>query len=292
MKPRSIFKRPKVDYKKVENKKTDETTLYIYDEIGYWGVTAEDFVKDINDIKTGTINIRINSPGGSVFDGTAMFNAINQHKLKTIVYIDGLAASISSVIAMGADEVKMGKGASLMIHNPWSYAVGDSKVMRREADLLDKIGGTIASIYMEKTGKTEAEIKEMMEAETWLSPEESLEDGFVDSIDKIETEKAQVKFDLSMFSNVPDKLKDSKQKPTARQLERTLRDAGCTNKQAKAILADGFKDDILRDEENQEIEPKTVDHRDVDTVEKKDRISELINRAEKMAPSTKEEEQK
>jgi ATP-dependent protease ClpP protease subunit len=253
-------------------------------------VTAEDFVKDINDIKTGTINIRINSPGGSVFDGTAMFNAINQHKLKTIVYIDGLAASISSVIAMGADEVKMGKGASLMIHNPWSYAIGDSKVMRREADLLDKIGGTIASIYMEKTGKTEAEIKEMMEAETWLSPEESLEDGFVDSIDKIETEKAQVKFDLSMFSNVPDKLKDSETKPTARQLERTLRDAGCTNKQAKAILADGFKDDALRDEENQEIEPKTVDHRDVDTVEKKDRISELINRAEKMAPSSKEEE--
>ena len=292
MKPRSIFKRPKVDYKKVENKKTDETTLYIYDEIGYWGVTAEDFVKDINDIKTGTINIRINSPGGSVFDGTAMFNAINQHKLKTIVYIDGLAASISSVIAMGADEVKMGKGTSIMIHNPWSYAIGDSKVMRREADLLDKIGGTIANIYMEKTGKTETEIKEIMEAETWLSPEESLEYGFVDSIDEIETEKAQIKFDLSMFSNVPDKIKDSKQKPTARQLERTLRDAGCTNKQAKAILADGFKDDILRDEENQEIEPKTVDHRDVDTVEKKDRISELINRAEKMAPSTKEEEQK
>jgi hypothetical protein len=93
-----------------------------------------------------------------------------------------------------------------------------------------------------------------------------------------------------MFSNVPDKLKDSETKPTARQLERTLRDAGCTNKQAKAILADGFKDDALRDEENQEIEPKTVDHRDVDTVEKKDRISELINRAEKMAPSSKEEE--
>lgn len=247
---RSPFKpRAKVGSYKIENKTTEnEATVYIYDEIGWFGVIAEDFIKDLNDITAKTIHIRFNSPGGSVFDGTALFNAIKQAKAKTVTHIDGLAASISSVIALASDEVRMSENAFLMIHDPWSVVIGNADIMREEADLLDKVGGTIAKAYMDKTGKDEKEIKKLMAAETWMTAEEAEEMGFIDVIDKItdeEDEKAKATlFDLSVFANVPDKLKDGKQMPTVKDLERVLRDAGCSIKQAKAILSEGFKEDL------------------------------------------------
>lgn len=282
---------------KIENK-ADETTVYIYDEISWFGVNAEQFIKDLNGVTAKTIHIRFNSPGGSVFDGTAVYNAIKQHKAKTITHIDGLAASIASVIALASDEVRMADNAFLMIHEPWSLVIGDAATMREEADLLDKVGGVIAKTYMDKTGKDEAEIKAMMAAETWMTADEAKEMGFIDVIEDLkEEEKAKATlFDLSVFANVPDQLKENRQPPTARDLERILREAGCSAKQAKAILAEGFKDD-QRDVEpvddpppsepviQRDVEP-VVAQRDVEPPKpKKDRTAELLTRAELIAHS-------
>lgn len=293
---RSPFKVKPAGYKISNKAAPDETTVYIYDEVSWFGVQSEQFVKDLNAISAKTIHIRLNSPGGSVFDGTAIFNAIKQHKSRTVAHIDGLAASISSVIALAADEVRMSENAFFMIHDPWSIVIGNADTMREEAELLDKVKGTIVKTYMDKSGKTADEINEMMSAETWLTAEEAKELGFVDEIENAKTgEKAQATlFDLSVFANVPNKLKSQEKLITEREIERALRDIGCTAKQAKAIVAEGFKTD-LRDEavDTTPAALQTDTERDAvpaqrDVVKKdakKDRVSALLARAEVVAPS-------
>ena len=300
---RSPFKpRVKAGIYKIENKADEnEATVYIYDEIGWFGIMAEIFVKEMETIKAKTVHIRLNTPGGDVFDGTAIANAIKQHKSKTIIHIDGLAASIGSIIALAGDEIHMAENAFFMFHEAWSFVIGNASNMRDEADLLDKIDGVLAKTYAKKTGKEVNEIKDLMSAETWLTAEEALEMGMIDSIEEDEKdEKAKANlFDLSVFANVPDKLKGEKQKPTARDLERVLRDAGLSSKEAKAVLADGLGD--LRDEDD--LEPDVVDEsqrdveakdqRDVEEVDEpeedqaeelpiKDRTYDLIGRANKL----------
>ena len=125
---------------RIENKaKADEATIYIYDEISFWGVDAGQFVKDLGKLTAKTIRVRFNSPGGSVFDGIAMANAIRTHKSRVVAHIDGLAASIATIVAVAADEVLISEGAFMMIHGPWSIVMGDSDAMREEADLLDRL---------------------------------------------------------------------------------------------------------------------------------------------------------
>jgi len=280
---RSLFEPRANEAYKIINK-ADSATVYIYDEISWFGVSADQFVKDFNDIKASTIHLRVNSPGGSVFDGTAIFNTVQQHKSKVIAHVDGLAASIASVIIMAADEVHMSENAFIMIHEPWSIVVGNSDDMRQEANLLDKVGKPIVKTYMDKSGKDEKEIKKMMAAETWLTAEESLEMGFCDHIDK-KAEKAQSGlFDLSAFANVPDTLKEQKTAPTIRDIEHILRDAGCTKKQAKSILSDGWKEDC-RDDDLLTPDPTLSDQRDADTPKGVDRATALLVRAEIVAPS-------
>jgi len=282
--PRAALNKPKIE------NKSDEETVYIYDEISWFGVDAGTFVKDLNDIKAKTIHLRFNSPGGSVFDGTAIFNAIKQHKSKTVSHIDGLAASIASVIALASDEVRMSENAFLMIHDPWSIVIGNAETMREEADLLDKVGGVIAKTYMDKTGKEEKEIKKLMDAETWLTAEEAKEAGFVDVIEENEKdEKAKATlFDLSVFANVPAQLKGDKRTPTARELESLLKNSGFSNKQAKEILATGYRDEPLRDVE----EPPPQDsQRDAEEPpkKKKDRTADILTRAEMISPTKQED---
>lgn len=281
---------------KVENKaELDEATVYLYDEISWFGVDAGQFVKDLNDIKAKTIHLRFNSPGGSVFDGTAIFNAIKQHKSKTVSHIDGLAASIASVIALASDEVRMAENAFLMIHDPWSIVIGNADTMREEAEFLDKVGKTIAKTYMDKSGKDEKEIKAMMNAETWLTAEEAKEAGFVDIIEENDEKAKATLFDLSVFANVPAQLKGDKRTPTARELESILKSSGFSNKQAKEILANGYQDEPLRDEKKVETPPVQDSQRDVEEAaprdveetpqKKKDRTAELLTRAEVLAPT-------
>ncbi len=101
-----------------------EAEVYLYDEIGLFGVSAEQFVKDFAAIRAGKINLRINSPGGSVFDGMAIYQAVRRRRSETTTHIDGIAASMASIIALAADRVEMAKGASYMIHDPWVMAIG------------------------------------------------------------------------------------------------------------------------------------------------------------------------
>ncbi len=238
-----------------------EAEVLLYDEIGFFGIQAKEFVEQLNGIAAETINLRINSPGGSVFEGLTMANALQRHKARVIVHVDGLAASIASVIAMSADEVRMAKNAYLMIHDPWGIVVGGADDMRKEAELLDKVGGTIVQAYVDKTGKTPGEIAQLMRDETWFTAEEAEEIGLADVVE--ESKQVEDKFDLSVFNKVPAALNGGGNELNPRALEAALRDAGCSRKDAKAIVAKGLSG--LRDAE--------PDQRDADDRERLNEIA-------------------
>ena len=185
----------------IQNKAGGETAdIYIFDEIGTYGVTAQEFINDIKDLKGTSINLRINSLGGDVFDGMAMYNVIKRREAKTTVYIEGIAASIATIIALGADEVVMAENSLFMIHNAWGGTMGEAKDMRKTADTLDKISGELTDIYRKKTGLSYEALQEMMDEETWLNAEEAYELGFVDVIS--DSIKVAAKYDVSKFKNI------------------------------------------------------------------------------------------
>lgn len=188
------------DWYRIEAK-ADVTDIYIYDEISWFGVTADAFVRDLLLVNSPKIKLHINSPGGMVFDGFAIFNALKQHKASVDVYIEGLAASISSIIAMAGDKVYMAKNAFLMIHDPIVGTFGNADDLRKSAEMLDKIKENLVSTYVEKTGKDAETISQWMANETWFTAQEAKEIGFVDEI----TEEVQVKdgYDLSIFQKAP-----------------------------------------------------------------------------------------
>lgn len=267
MNKRSPFKPQAKGNYRIENKTDKEATIYIYDEIGWFGVEASDFVKDLDDIKAEITHIRLNTPGGNVFQGIAIANAIKQHKSKTIIHIDGLAASIGSIIAIAGDEIRMAENAFFMFHEAWTIVIGNAEGLREEAELLDKIDGVLAKDYAKQTGEKEDKIKELMAGgETWLTAEEALDMGMIDSIEEDKEEKASATiFDLSVFANVPDALKDIKKDLNERDCERALRDAGASRGRAKEILAKGFKGDP--NERDAQEEARLQAERDAQTAE-------------------------
>lgn len=186
-------------------KGTDTIEILIYDEIGGWGVSAKDFAMQLNNFKNiKNIELRLNSPGGSVMDGNAIFNALKRHKAQVHVSIDGMALSMGSVVAMSGDTISMAQNAMFMIHNPWGMAVGDSEEMRKTADVMDKMKATIITPYVNKTGSDAKAISELMDAETWFTSDEALEAGFIDEITDYFDIAAT--FDLTRFNNVPNHL--------------------------------------------------------------------------------------
>jgi ATP-dependent Clp protease, protease subunit len=134
----------------------------------------------LGDVKT--INLRINSPGGSAFSGVAIYNQLKRHPARIEVDVDGLAASIASVIAMAGDEVRMGEGAQMMIHDASSFSWGNADAMRRQADLLDQISSDLAEIYARRTGRTATEIRDLMRAETWFTAKQAVEHKLADAV--------------------------------------------------------------------------------------------------------------
>lgn len=153
----------------------------IYSDIGesFWGesVSAND-VKSSLEGMTGDVTVRINSAGGSVFDGFAIYNLLDQYNGQVHVKVDALAASAASVIAMAGDTIEMADNALMMIHDPWTMAVGGVDEMNKTAELLDKIKGSIVTTYMNKSNLSEDEIIKMMSDETWFSAEEAVNHGF------------------------------------------------------------------------------------------------------------------
>lgn len=181
-----VSRRPKASAKsnswfRMKALAADEAEIYIYDEIGFWGVTARQFVSDLQALgDVSHINLHINSPGGDVFEGIAIFNALKFHGAAITVHIDGIAASMASVIAMVGNPVIMPENTMMMIHKPWGFAGGDANDMRDYADLLDKMESVLIPAYAEKTGKSAEEIAAMLEDETWMNGSECVAQGFAD----------------------------------------------------------------------------------------------------------------
>lgn len=188
-----------------------EAEISIYDAIGGWGISAATFVRDLKAIKASTINVRINTPGGEVFDGTAIYNALREHPARIVTHIDGIAASAGSFVALSGDEVRMADNAYLMIHNARGGMMGESDDMRRYADILDKINGNIAAMYQRKAGNTTDHWRGLMDAETWFTGEEAKAEGLVDSVyaaeKKTAARGARAEFDFKIYNKIPDAVK-------------------------------------------------------------------------------------
>ena len=184
----------------IQNKAGNSADIYIFDEIGTYGVTAQDFISEIKGLKDMPINLRINSLGGDVFDGMAMYNVIKRREAKTTVYIEGIAASIATIIALGADEVVMAENSLFMIHNAWGGAMGEAKDMRKTAETLEKITSELTDIYVKKTGLSYDAVAQMMDEETWLNAEEAYKLRFIDTIS--DSIKVAAKYDVSKFKNI------------------------------------------------------------------------------------------
>lgn len=267
--------------------KADRAEIWIYEEIGedFWtggGITAKGFQKELSEIKAGQIDLHINSCGGLCFDGITIHNLIKQHPAYVTTYIDGLAASIASVIALAGDKVIMAENALFMIHKASGMVMGNSDDMRDFAGKLDKVNSSISTTYTSKTKKDEAEINDMMKAETWMTADEAFEMGFVDEISGEADMAACAKFvpimQKAKFQHIPEGIAAKKEKPTAREAEKALRDVGFNLKQAKAILAEGLRD---QRDVDPPVPPAPVVKRDVEVPKKKDRVSDLLIMGEK-----------
>jgi ATP-dependent Clp protease protease subunit len=184
--------------------------IWLYDQIGDGffsdGVTAKSFQKDLTGLgKVNTINLRINSPGGNVFDGLTIYNQLKAHPARIVVDIDGLAASIASLIAMAGDEIRIAGNAMMMIHNPHGFAAGDANEMRRTAALLEQIKGNLADTYSARTGIDPGTLNSWMDGETWFTAADAVQHGFADSV--VQEQRIAASYDLSRFHNVPAALK-------------------------------------------------------------------------------------
>ena len=280
----------------IQNKKS-EATVYLYGDIGGWfGIDHLEFVKEFNALDAATIHLRIDSSGGDVFAARTMKTAIMQHKAKVIAHIDGLAASAASFLAMGADEIEIVEGGFLMIHNAMSFMdilgyfnADDLQELiddiSKEKELHGKINESLAADYAKKSGNSVEKVLEWMAAETWFTAKEAVDNNLADRI--YDGEPVEGSYDLSIFSKTPQAIKDRNSKLSKRTLEKALRDAGLSNKEAKKILADGFKDDIRDEAPPADPPPDNAGQRDVEPPKpKKDRVADLLIRAEVTAPST------
>lgn len=158
--------------------------ITIYEEIGIWGISADQFRREFKalGLKAGDpVDLRLNTPGGEVFSGNAIYNTISDSGADVTVYVDGVAASMGSLIAM-TGRVVMASNAQMMIHNPAAFAAGGSKDMSRMARLLDSLKVGMVRAYVNKSGLSEEEVSSMMEDETWMTAEDAVAFGFADSI--------------------------------------------------------------------------------------------------------------
>ncbi len=173
---------------KINSKSSKKAEIILYAGIGqdYWNdgsmISAKKFSEELNklDASVTEIDVRINSPGGDVFDGIAIYNRLVQHKAHITVYIDGLAASIASIIALAGDEIIIGEGALFMVHLPWTMAMGNRMDLDNTVNRLLDVEEQLIGIYKKKSGLDRAEIKAMLEAETWMGADEAMSNGFVD----------------------------------------------------------------------------------------------------------------
>jgi len=266
--------------------KDDSAEISIFGDIGasWWGdsVTAADFKKDFDAIKDkASINILINSPGGDVFDGIAIYNIIATEREKVSVEVMALAASAASIIALAGSTLKIDTGGFFMIHNPWTLAAGGASDLRESADLLDKIGAELVNIYEAHSELSAEEIQGYMDETKWFNADEAVDAGFADEQVEHEAVAASVSVDPRYaYEHVPEQFQgsaeDRKPPATIREVEAVLRDSGLSRKQSVDIAAHGFGTD------QGEPEPEEVQGEPVATVDETAQSVSGISGAEKI----------
>ena len=180
----------------------DVAEVMVYDEIGMWGVDAGEFATALQAIAAPTINVRINSPGGDVFAGVAIYNALVDHPAYVRTEVDGLAASAASVVLMAGDERIVKPGTQVMVHDAWGFAAGNEADMIEFGGVLGGLSNSIADVYAEMAGGTAEEWRATMRAEQWYSAEEAVAAGLATSV-KTRTKAdaaPQNRWDLSLFN--------------------------------------------------------------------------------------------
>lgn len=210
--------------------KDDHAEILLYDVVGadwFGGITAKQFADELKQAKNAkTIDLRINSPGGDVFDGFTMFTLLKSHKATINVFVDGLAASIASVIAMAGDSIEMATNAMMMIHDPWAVAVGNAAEFRKRADLLDKVGDSIVDTYASRSTSDADDIRQWMGDETWMNADEAVDRGFADRIGDEMAIAACIRPELMRFKNIPARLlnptPEPPKPPTIEEIQRRI----------------------------------------------------------------------
>lgn len=161
---------------------SDSAKVYVYDVIGGWDNDAAEFVKAVHDLDVATIEMHINSPGGFVYDGIAMFEALKNHPAQVVAHVDGLAASAASFLAMAGDEVDIAKGGRMMIHDAQGIAIGSPADFREYADLLDAISDDISNYYADRAGGKPVDWRALMTNTTWYNASQAVEAGLADRV--------------------------------------------------------------------------------------------------------------
>lgn len=245
----------------------NEANINIYGDITSWAweelgeVSAVNLSKQLDALgDVSKINVYINSYGGEVAEGLAIYNALKRHNAKVVTYCDGFACSIASVIFMAGDERVMNDSSLLMIHNAWTMAIGNADDLRKQADDLEKI--TQASVIAYKTHSTlsEEEIKALMDKETWILPEEAMEYGFATSIAKSETTKASQSVKMRLLDIIKAHRQEADTTETDGEEEETE-----TDKDTETDTEDGGEDPDNNSEETEEESPETDDEEKPET---------------------------
>jgi ATP-dependent protease ClpP protease subunit len=217
---------------------SDEADVLIYDYIGWGGVTAADFVKALHSIRAKTLTVRLNTPGGDVFDGLAIYNSLKDHGAEIRVKVDGIAASIGSIIAMGGHSITMGASSFLMIHNPWALVIGNANDMREMAGTLDKIGGSLAGIYAGRPSVTKEQAQAWMNEETWFTGDEAVTAGLADAVESTTPVQDRASFDLSGYAKAPAALSHAAAPPGAMPDQESVRRAAVMQKRFALVQRD------------------------------------------------------
>ena len=221
-------------FKVVAAKDNEEAQILLFDYVGWPYNDPRDLIHALADI--GDVVVRINSPGGDVFDGASIFNSLASHKGTVTTRVEGLAASIASVIAMAGKKVQAYDNTMLMIHNAWTFTMGNQYEMRETADLLEKIDGNILDAYQNKSKKGKKAIADMMKETTWMTAKEAKENGFIDEI--VTGKLVKANFNLSIFANLPEEFLDIEHPTfTGFDVEKAMRDAKAPKGFAKAVAA-------------------------------------------------------
>ena len=234
----------------------DMAEVFVYGDIGGWmdGVSADEFARELKSLKVTEITARINSGGGSVFEGQAIYNSLVNHPARVNVVIDGIAASIASVIAMAGDNISITEGSHIMVHKPWSMAMGDANSMRKEAEVLDSLESGIIDIYAARTGKSREKLEKWVSEETWFKGAAAVDAGFADNVIPAKRKENFAKSNiLNYYLHLPiDIAQDVCNTPHIRDVERVLRDVeGFSQSQAKRIIALMQSDYDYRDGDSQ-----------------------------------------